>query len=70
MFPSWNVRPGIPFVIHERTDNDQIDRAIGVRDISNDAHAQRTRLILTRVQLQLSEPIRQDTMIELVFSIS
>jgi hypothetical protein len=42
---SWNVHLTIPFGSHERTDNDQAYRAIGIGNLSNDADAQRFRLL-------------------------
>jgi hypothetical protein len=38
---SWNIHPAIPFDTHERTGNDQINRTIGIRDLSDDVDAPR-----------------------------
>jgi hypothetical protein len=38
---SWNIHPSIPFASHERTGDDQTNRTINIRDLSDDADAPR-----------------------------
>ena len=63
---SWNVHLAIPFDSHERTDNDQAYRAIGVGNLSNDADAQRIRLLrlLPNICSEARELIPRDAVIE------
>src|SRR4030095_1812387 len=41
----WNIHRPIPFDSHERTGNDQANRTIGIRDLSDDAYAPRDHFL-------------------------